>query len=173
MGSAKGLDIYLFKAFLEKRHSLSVRLIKPGDIRLAIDEKRDSSYKLSCLANSVDNERASNSHRFMCDGEWLEPIYQVGLELHQRELEALGQDILKALAPICFNDFRTIHLVHDKRMLGIIHQELQSLVEEHHVLSDTQPDVLAIAEARVVADTAKLTADEATLVADTTTFHKL
>jgi hypothetical protein len=35
------------------------------------------------------------------------------------------------------------------------------------------PDVLAIDEARVVKDTAKLTADEATLVADTTTFHKL
>ena len=34
-------------------------------------------------------------------------------------------------------------------------------------------DVLAIDEARVVADTAKLTVDETTLVADTTTFHKL
>jgi hypothetical protein len=48
-----------------------------------------------------------------------------------------------------------------------------SPVEHSPVEHSPAPNVLAIDEARVVADTAKLTGDEATLVADTTTFHKL
>ena len=76
------------------------------------------------------------------DGEILEQVFQVGLELHQREMEDLGTDMLKALAPICFNDLRTIYLVHDKRMLGILLQELDSLVQKHHVLSTKEAEVL-------------------------------
>lgn len=72
----------------------------------------------------------------------LEQVFQVGLELHQREMEDLGLEMLKALAPICFNDLRTIYLVHDKRMLGVVLQELVSLVDEHYILSEVEAEIL-------------------------------
>jgi hypothetical protein len=49
---------------------------------------------------------------------------------------------MRALAVRCFNDMRTIFFVHDKRLLGIIHQELEDLVHKHSVLTATQAEVL-------------------------------
>jgi len=69
-------------------------------------------------------------------------LSKVALELHQWEMKALDQDILKALAPLCFNDLRTIFLVHDKRMLGIVLQELDSLVYRHNVLTLEEAEML-------------------------------
>ncbi|KAL1409567.1 hypothetical protein Q8F55_003552 [Vanrija albida] len=53
---------------------------------------------------------------------------QVWLQLHQRELEALDEDVLLALGQVCHNNLRTIYLVHDKRLLGVIRRELPSLL---------------------------------------------
>ncbi|PQE30842.1 Taurine catabolism dioxygenase protein [Rutstroemia sp. NJR-2017a WRK4] len=66
---------------------------------------------------------------------------QVALELHQWEIESMGEEMLKALAPLCLNDLRTIYLVHDKRMLGIVLQELESLVEMN-VLTTAEAELL-------------------------------
>ncbi|TKW49876.1 hypothetical protein CTA1_2437 [Colletotrichum tanaceti] len=62
------------------------------------------------------------------NGEIWEEVHQIGLELRQRELAALGTDTLREVSLRCFNDMRTILLVHDKRMLGVVKQELPRLV---------------------------------------------
>ena len=54
----------------------------------------------------------------------MEAIHQVGLELHQRELLAIETEMLQQINIRCFNDMRTILLVHDKQMLRIVKQEL-------------------------------------------------
>lgn len=79
---------------------------------------------------------------FEFEGERLEKIQQVNLELHQRELRAMPTDILRRLSQLCFNDMRVIFLVHDKRVLSIILQELDALVHCHKVLTPTQAEIL-------------------------------
>ena len=90
-----------------------------------------TGYDLCCVAAENPN-----------DGEGLERIHQIGLELHQHELRALSQALLRELALRCFNDFRTIFLVHDKRMLGIVLQELNSLVTRRNLFSPVEADIL-------------------------------
>jgi hypothetical protein len=66
--------------------------------------------------------------RVTSEGEVVEEIHRVGLELHQHELFALPPEMLRQISTRCFNDMRTVLLVHDKRMLGIVQQEAPSLV---------------------------------------------
>jgi len=69
-------------------------------------------------------------------------IDQLILELHQDELLSLPLPILKQIAKrTVFNDLRTIFLVHDKRMLGIIRQELPGLTERN-ILTNSQAILL-------------------------------
>ena len=74
-------------------------------------------------------------------GEIVEEILQVGLELRQQELFGLPREILRHISLCCFNDLRTLLLVHDKRMLGIVQQELGRLVKQQ-VLTPAQARVL-------------------------------
>ncbi|KAH0613392.1 uncharacterized protein H6S33_009772 [Morchella sextelata] len=55
-------------------------------------------------------------------------IEQVALELHQDELDAIDEQILLEIGARCHNDLRTVFFVHDKRILGLICQELDNLV---------------------------------------------
>jgi len=146
MGQEEGLDIHLFSKYLENRLGLRVRFIQPSDLRLVPYGNSKSSHMVCCIATTIDFANQSEDFKswrlISKDGEILEQVFQVGLELHQREMEDLGVDMLKALAPICFNDLRTIYLVHDKRMLGIVLQELDALVQRHHVLSAEEAEVL-------------------------------
>lgn len=53
---------------------------------------------------------------------------QALLQLHQYEIEDMDEEVLLALARICHNDLRTIYIVHDKRILGLIRRELPWLM---------------------------------------------
>jgi hypothetical protein len=55
-------------------------------------------------------------------------VHQCAVELFQEELEGLDEVLLRKLATCCVNDFRTVLLVHDKRLLGIVREELDDLV---------------------------------------------
>lgn len=140
-----GGDILIFKWYLEKQLQIKVRVIKPTDLRIVQDP---DTQRNSLLCHTLHSEARGgrpddrSEDLFYSNGNALEPIYQVALELHQRELERLSQEILRALAPICLNDFRSIYLVHDKRMLGIIQQEIESLVHEHKVLTAEEAEIL-------------------------------
>ncbi|KAH8651135.1 hypothetical protein BX600DRAFT_387632 [Xylariales sp. PMI_506] len=120
-GEEKGIDIHMFVDAVQSRFGVTPRLVHPADLRLLPDSQSPGGFKLYCINKdlAVDEE------------EVLEEVYQIGLELHQHELVALGSDMVRQISLRCFNDMRTILLVHDKRMLGIVKQELDSLVARH------------------------------------------
>ncbi|CEJ94147.1 hypothetical protein VHEMI09697 [[Torrubiella] hemipterigena] len=144
-GDEKGIDITMFIHAVRKRLGFSPRLITPAELRLFSDPQQPGRAKLGCLA---DPSNATGPTFTTAQGEVVEEIHRVGLELHQRELSALDPAILQQVSLRCFNDMRTILLVHDKRMLGIIKQELALLVSRR-VLSPAQ----AVALDKGIADT--------------------
>lgn len=134
----------MFVDFLRRHFGLQPRIIAPEDLRLVPDARDPLGYKLCCLAPQPAGPHDESSVRddlMSVDGEVVEEIHQVGLELHQRELLAIPKDVLRHVSLRCFNDLRTILLVHDKRILGIVRQELDSLVRRS-VLDRAQADTL-------------------------------
>ena len=134
----------MFAEYAERRTGRTPIFIPPNDLRLVPDRNAKSNFKLCCSVrdNQLRPPTSGNSKhlsRFVHKGE---EIHQVSLELHQRELHALEPEVLRQLALRCFNDMRTIFLVHDKRMLGIVLQELDALVYKHGVLTEKQANTL-------------------------------
>ncbi|KAE8141865.1 Clavaminate synthase-like protein [Aspergillus pseudotamarii] len=139
-GDEAGIDIHMVVDFLTRYLGITPRFVLPADLRLLPDPQAKGGYKLCCVVQNLDSSPDSSSviHH---NGEALEEIHQVGLELHQRELRALEPEMLRQISLRCFNDLRTILLVHDKRMLGIVKQELDRLVARN-VLTLSQAKVL-------------------------------
>ncbi|KAI6777649.1 uncharacterized protein J7T54_003818, partial [Emericellopsis cladophorae] len=170
-----GIDIHMFIDAVERRFGIKPRIIDPAQLRLlpnGNDDGGQGGFRLCCLVSPTptvsgggdDRDRDQGMGRdtnevpphtttpaliTTPDGELVEEIFQVGLELHQRELAALAPEMLRQISLRCFNDMRTIFLVHDKRMLGIVKQELPRLVARG-VLTRTQAATLR----RGVVDTA-------------------
>lgn len=147
----------MFIDSVERRLGVKPRLITPEQLRLVPDAHSKGGQRLCCVVNSA---RASASATVTTDaamgpssaaahpplliseqGEPVEEIFQVGLELHQRELAALTPEMLRQVSLRCFNDMRTVLLVHDKRMLGVVKQELPRLVARG-VLTQAQAGIL-------------------------------
>ncbi|KAM0081490.1 hypothetical protein ACKRZS_006343 [Fusarium odoratissimum] len=123
-----GIDIHMFINAVWRRFGVKPRLIALADLRLFPDARSKSGFRLCCVIHDRDGQ-VLHTWRFVAPhGEICEEIYQVGLELHQRELLALEPEMLRQISLRCFNDMRTILLVHDKRMLGIVRQEIPQLV---------------------------------------------
>nr|WNZ75480.1 hypothetical protein [Trichoderma harzianum] len=126
-GEEAGMDIHMFVDAFKRRMGYAPRIISPADLRLVSDRRSKSGYKLCAVVKKPEQGNTTpdvSSFSFTSDGELVEEVYQVGLELHQRELLAMSPEMLREISLRCFNDMRTILLVHDKRMLGIIKQEL-------------------------------------------------
>ncbi|KAK4139588.1 uncharacterized protein C8A04DRAFT_32914 [Dichotomopilus funicola] len=142
-GQEKGIDIHMFVEFLRRHLGMHVRIIAPEDLRLVPDSSAVLGYKLCCAVRAPEYARGAllQGGLMLVDGEVVEEIHQVGLELHQRELLGLPTKMLRAISLRCFNDLRTVLLVHDKRMLGIVREELGSLVRRS-VLSEAQADIV-------------------------------
>ncbi|KAJ9492464.1 hypothetical protein VN97_g763 [Penicillium thymicola] len=123
-GEEHGIDIFMFIEFARMRLGIKPRLITPEALRIIPDPSEVTGFKLYCLAQAgATNTTMTES------GEVVEEIYQIGLELHQRELNALEPEMRRQISVRCFNDMRTILLAHDKRMLGLIREELESLAQ--------------------------------------------
>jgi hypothetical protein len=60
------------------------------------------------------------------EGGIVEEIYQVRLDLEP--------EMLRQLSLLCFNDLRTVFLVHDKRLFGIVNGELEPLVAKRVII---------------------------------------
>ncbi|KAF7958169.1 hypothetical protein EAE96_003730 [Botrytis aclada] len=137
-GKEVGMDINMLLHVVQQRFGFRPRIITPAQLRLfPLDD--GIGYKLCCLVEQ--NEEISPLAWRTNIGEVVEEIYQVGLELHQSELLALEPEMLRQISLRCFNDFRSIFLTHDKRMLGILKQELASLVSRC-VITRTQAQIL-------------------------------
>lgn len=131
----------MFIDIVKRRFGVTPRLITPEDLRLEPNSQGKGGYKLYCvIKNPVDLGSIPNLTT-NGSGEVLEEIHQVGLELHQRELQAMESNMLRQISLRCFNDMRTVLLIHDKRMLGIVKQELHPLVARQ-VLTPVQAQVL-------------------------------
>ncbi|KAG9501681.1 hypothetical protein J7337_007372 [Fusarium musae] len=142
-GAEKGIDIHMFIDAVEHRCGVKPRLIVPADLRLFPDSRSKSGFRL-CRAIHDRDGQVPNTWRFLAPhGEVYEEIQQVGLELHQRELLALEPEMLRQISLRCFNDMRTILLVHDKRMLGIVRQEIPQLAARG-VITAAQAEALRL-----------------------------
>lgn len=119
------------------------RLIRPSQLRIVQDPQGGGESKLCCTIGEKQDATSPFPTSILTtgEGELVEEIHQVGLEVCQRELFALDEETLRHLSLLCFNDMRTILLVHDKRMLGIVKQEIPSLLARK---------ILTAAQARIL-----------------------
>jgi hypothetical protein len=148
-GAEHGIDIYMFIDMMRRRFGTKPRLVHPADLRLAPDAGSKSGYRLCCKiasnqSKAGDDNEQSTANRWTLtleNGERWEEIHQIGLELQQKELDALEPEMFRQVSLRCFNDMRTIMLVHDKRMLGIVREEVPNLLERS-VISSAQAEAL-------------------------------
>ncbi|KAI2732198.1 hypothetical protein CBS147332_1337 [Penicillium roqueforti] len=135
-GEEYGYDIHMFVPYAQRCLGMDVKVIPPESLRL-IPAAAPGGYKLYCLSG----ENTKQPTILNDAGQSLEEVHQLGVELHQRELLAMSFEMLQQISLRCFNDLRTVLLVHDKRMLGLVQEELDSLVARN-VLSPHQAGIL-------------------------------
>ncbi|RAH78069.1 hypothetical protein BO86DRAFT_403162 [Aspergillus japonicus CBS 114.51] len=127
--------IEMFVSFAEQSGRVSAIIIKPVDLRLIRSNNSKTRYDLYCLSDRDCPDMVST------DGERLDRVYQTGLQLFQHELRSIPTDILRHLALHSVNDLRSVLLIHDKRILGVLLQELDSLVSKQ-VLTAEQAAII-------------------------------
>ncbi|CAJ0546685.1 Ff.00g013120.m01.CDS01 [Fusarium sp. VM40] len=128
----KGIDVHMFIDAAKRRFGSAPRLITPDDLRILPDETSGSGYRLFCTTSSDSSPGAAT---LVVGGETWEEVHQVGLELRQHEIMGMQPEVLRQVSLRCFNDMRTILLVHDKRMLGIVRNEAPRLVARKVITS--------------------------------------
>lgn len=121
----------MFIEFANRWLGIKPRLITPDTLRLIPDASGKMGYKMYCLA-----EPGAIDTIITEAGEKVEEVHQLCLELHQWELNRLDLEMRRQISIRCFNDMRSILLAHDKRMLGIVHEELGSLVSRNVISSE-------------------------------------
>ncbi|RHZ63466.1 uncharacterized protein CDV56_109067 [Aspergillus thermomutatus] len=131
-----------FSSFYKKRTGKIPRVIRATDLRLAPDSSSPTGRILCCVASAASADHSNGQAIVSETGEPLERIYQVGLQMSHRDYSELSSEVLQQLAVDGICDLRNIFLVSDKRMLGVIWQELDSLVHKHHVLTAEQAEIL-------------------------------
>lgn len=122
-GSPKARFIQSFFRWVEERTGMRPRSVRAEDLRLLPDATSQTGYALCCVL----------------DDGGLEKIQQVGLQF--ADFSNLSSEVARHLALCASNDVRTKLLVHDKRFLGILLQELEDLVK-HGVLTDAQSSLI-------------------------------
>lgn len=116
----------------KRRFGSAPHLITPDELRILPDETSGSGYRLFCTTSSDSSPGTAN---LVVGGETWEEVHQVGLELRQHEIMGMQPEVLRQVSLRCFNDMRTILLVHDKRMLGIVRNEAPRLVARKVITS--------------------------------------
>ncbi|KAA8645217.1 uncharacterized protein ATNIH1004_006636 [Aspergillus tanneri] len=113
---------------------LKPRILTVDDLHLVADESSPTGFKLQCVRESALS--TDNKDRNM------EDVHQIALRIFYDEVASLSPEMQRQLAFNSSNDIRSILLTHDKRMLGILHQELDDLVNKYHVLTQRQADLV-------------------------------
>ncbi|PWY80458.1 hypothetical protein BO94DRAFT_162475 [Aspergillus sclerotioniger CBS 115572] len=127
--------VEMFVSYAERNTGLQPTIVKPSDLRLVQDHESATGHSLYCKSTREHPDLVEN-------GEPLDRIYQTGMYLLPHELRSMPVEILRQLALCCVNDMRSILLIHDKRILGILLEELDSLVEQHRILTAEQAELL-------------------------------
>ena len=142
---------------IEQRTGMRPRSIKPSSLRLVGSATSPTGFDLYCITNTNTNLTAnantnpnantpSNTHGLspnliIENGECLEKTHQIALQLHDTELFSLSEAMIRQIALCCINDVRSVFISHDKRILGILRHEVDSLVHRG-VLSEIRGDML-------------------------------
>ncbi|KAJ5267579.1 hypothetical protein N7478_010387 [Penicillium angulare] len=129
--------------FIEERTGMRARNVRPGDLRLVPSTTSQTGFMLYCVWGADPMIKSPPESLLEVDDQLLEPVYQVGLQLYYIELFSLSPEMVRHIAMYCRNDPRSVFIAQDKRILGIILQELHSLV-------NTQ--VLSLAQAQTLRD---------------------
>lgn len=124
------------------------RIVSPSDLRLVPEATTKTGFVLCCVwgadpvvGKSVETGKPAPK-LIQVNGELVEQVHQIGLQLFDYELFALPTEIAHHIALCCRNDLRSVFIAHDKRILGIILQEVDALVHIHRVLSPAQGQLL-------------------------------
>ncbi|KAJ6185719.1 hypothetical protein N7519_007020 [Penicillium mononematosum] len=128
--------------FIEERTGWRPRTVRPGDLRLVPSATSQTGFILCCVWGADPTVKTPPDSLLEVDGEVLEPVHMVGLQLYDFELFSLSPGMVRHIAGCCINDPRSVFLAHDKRILGIILQELDSLVDTQRALSPAQAQTL-------------------------------
>ncbi|KAF4159447.1 hypothetical protein CNMCM6936_004364 [Aspergillus lentulus] len=134
--------------WLESQTGIRPRIVSPSDLRLVPDATTKTGFMLCCVwgadpvvRNAVERGKPAPK-LIQVNGELVEQVHQIGLQLFDYELFALPTEMAQHIALCCRNDLRSVFIAHDKRFLGIILQELYALVHTHRVLSPAQAQLL-------------------------------
>ena len=125
-----------FLDWVEGRTGMRPISVRPENLRLMPDDTSEIGNSLY-YARPIDHSGPQQSDEVM-----LEKIHQVGLQIAVDEGSVLDPEIGRYIALHGANDARSRLIAHDKRVLGIIHQELDDLVSKHHVLTPAQATLL-------------------------------
>lgn len=137
-----GIDIHMLIDLVQRRYSIQPRIVKLSDLRLLPDRSSKTGFRLCRIVTEESFSPGQSATTLQGDNnETWEEIHQLGIELLQHELFELEPEILRQVCLRCFNDIRTVLLVHDKRMLGIVREEIPNLLRRS-VLSETQAQAL-------------------------------
>jgi hypothetical protein len=115
-----------FIQLVERVSGLRPRLVQVEDLQLRPDPFSATGYSLYCDVQGAPPEK----------------VHQVALSLFSDEFNLQSQDMLRQLATIAVNDFRTTLLVNDQRFLGIVLQEVDDLVNKHNILTPGESRLL-------------------------------
>lgn len=117
--------------------------IKPSKLLLLTDASSPTGQALYCTPKQRSDGVEAACEPVDQSTRMPEKIEQISIELYQSELASLASnpELLRTLSLYCTNDFRSILLVHDKRILSIILSELPTMVARG-VLTPTDAEAL-------------------------------
>ncbi|KAH8821364.1 hypothetical protein F5884DRAFT_84107 [Xylogone sp. PMI_703] len=124
-----GVDSRFLEIEYHKRTGQKMVHVQPSELRLKSDSTSPTGYTLWYTYEQRSGETETS--------EWIEQrVDQCSLELFQEEIAQIDPLVLRQLATCCVNDFRNILLFHDKRILGIVLEELPSMVQRHRLSAE-------------------------------------
>ncbi|KAE8136499.1 hypothetical protein BDV38DRAFT_293907 [Aspergillus pseudotamarii] len=129
---------------IEKRTGMRPRQVKSKDLRLIPSKASRTGFILCCVWGADPDVSQTSDMRqvIKVNGEALEEVHQIGLQLFDYELFSLPLEMVRHIGLCCVNDPRSVFIAHDKRILGIILQELDALLNKHKVLSPAQAQII-------------------------------
>ncbi|KAH8647799.1 IucC family-domain-containing protein [Xylariales sp. PMI_506] len=129
----KPLSTALLDMF-EERTGMRPKIVSPYDLRLVPSTNSATGFVLGCTRRaSIDSE---------ANEEAIEEIHQVALQLFDHELFSLPRNMVRHIAMCSVNDVRSVFMIADKRILGIVREELEDLTTNRHVLQPRQAQLL-------------------------------
>lgn len=116
-----GLDSHPLAKEWEERTGQPFITVQPSQLSLRPNPCSLTGYSLLYSPNQPQN----GEH--VSDESQVQEVQQCSLELFQSELAELSPSMLRQISTCCVNDLRNVFLIQDKRLLGIILDELPNL----------------------------------------------